>query len=512
MMNTIETMSLEAKIGQLLMASLNGPVLDDEAKAFLSENHIGNLIHFGNNVETREQATAFNAELSAYIEKSAGIPPLFGIDHEGGRVMRFRSGVTGFPSAMAVGATQNTGYARQIGRAMGEELRAMGFHINFAPALDINTNPRNPVIGVRSYGDRPERVAAFGTAVVEGMQSAGLMACGKHFPGHGDTAQDSHYALPSIDRPLASLLETELVPFQAAIDHGLEAIMTSHILFPQVEPNGVPATMSPAILQDLLRKRMGFDGLIITDGMHMQAIAEHYGIERGCIEAVRAGVDLLCVGTGGSGRLDSQASCYRALVAAAKSGELPMERIDASVKRILAAKTRHCTPYHGPVDFEADARLAADIADASITLLRGTLPALSGSIACVSVPTDYLRFGVGEGDWRTHSFSGSAATLLGGEAVALTEETGFAPLDAADTVIIGVGEGTPLELSYVQEALRRGKNTIAVLTRTPYPLPLLPGDCPVLCMYWLTPVSVQAVCRVLRGEVSPGGVSPVLVK
>ncbi len=512
-MKQLRELTLAEKIGQLLMVSLEGFDLDAEADRFLAEHHFGSIIHFGNNVRERQQATVLNAALTSRLTERLGVPPLIGIDHEGGRVMRFKEGVTLFPAAMAVGAAGDEDLAEQVGRAMGEELRAMGFHINFAPVLDVNSNAANPVIGGRAYGDTVDGVCRYGLAVARGMQGAGLMACGKHFPGHGDTHTDSHFDLPTVDKSVEALEAMELAPFAEAIAQGVEAMMTTHILYPAFEPQKVPATMSSAILQGLLREKMGFTGLIVSDGMHMKAIAAHYGVEAGCVEAIKAGVDLLCIGTAGPNQSASQASCFRALLEAAETGEIPMARIDDAVSRVLAAKMEFCHPYAGSVDWEANALLAEQVADASITRLRGEGGPVTGRVLCASRPTAEIRSGVSQGDWVLRSFADVAADALGGMVIPLEEGMDFAALDGSDTVVVGISRADEpfLEGEFLREALRRGKRAVAVITGLPYLSSLLPEGCEAICSYSAVMPSIRAACRALRGEIPAAGKLPVRV-
>lgn len=506
----ISMLSTEEKIGQLLVASIDGFTLDDAAKAFLDTCHIGNIIHFGNNVRDCEQAAALNAALDAHIRARGGIPPLIGIDHEGGRVTRFLSGVTVFPAAMAIGATGDLQLAEAVGRAMGRELRTMGFSINFAPVLDVNTNPHNPVIGTRAYGDDPEHVASFGIAMAKGMQAEGLAACGKHFPGHGDTDVDSHYGLPSVDKPLDMLEKMDLLPFQRAIDAGIASLMTTHILFPQLEQAQTPATMSTAILQGLLRQRMGFDGLIISDGMQMEAITKWFGLERGSIEAVKAGVDLLCIGTGGGGTMAAQISTYHALVAAVQSGEIPMARIDDAVRRVLAAKEAYSTPFTGEVDWQANAALARKAADASMTWLIHGEKKVAGKVLCASVPAPAPKYGIRAGDWHETSFANIAAKALGGEALLLGDIVPqIEAVKRADSVVMSITDGGEAESQFLQEAIAMGKRVFAVITGSPYIAAYMGPECAVLCTYGTAGLSVEAACRVLSGEIEAKGKLPV---
>lgn len=504
-------LSLRQKIGQLALCSLDGRDVTAPEKEFLREYRVGNIIHFGNNVLGFAQARAFNEKLDALIrENCAGVPPLVGIDHEGGRVMRFGEDFTWFPSQMALGAADDPALTEAVGAAMGRELRAAGFQISFSPVVDVNSNPQNPVIGVRAFGDDPENVARHGEALARGLQSEGVMACLKHFPGHGDTAVDSHYGLPRVDKPLAALEQAELNPYRALIARrAADAVMTTHILFPALEPENVPATLSQKILTGLLREKMGFSGLIVTDGMQMRAIAEHYGVERGCVEALKAGCDLICVGTGGPGVLEKQKSCLDALYQAALSGEIPAARIDEALRYVLAAKEKYCTAQSEKMpDFAAHARLNAQACREAVTTLTPARGALSGRVLCASAPVREVAFGLTHGDPRSLSFAKMAAETLQAPFVLLSG----APLpEPYDTLLIGASSLTPEchELVAAREALEQGKRVAFVLTGAPYAATLLPAACSAVCVYCLTPQAVRAALDALTGKEKAHGTLPV---
>lgn len=297
---------------------------------------------FGRNIATPAQVAALTAQLRAERDDV-----LVAIDEEGGDVTRLevRTG-SSFPGNHALGAVDDTGLTEAVAHELGRRLAACGVNLNWAPSADINSNSDNPVIGVRSFGADTSLVARHTAAYVSGLQSAGVAACTKHFPGHGDTAVDSHHAMPRIDADLSVLESRELVPFRAAIEAGTRAVMSAHILVPALDPVH-PATLSRRILTGLLREELGYDGLIVTDGMEMQAISATYGIERGSVLAIAAGADAICVGGG----LSDEPTVLRlrdALVAAVRSGELPEERLaDAAARvRALAAWTAstHPTP------------------------------------------------------------------------------------------------------------------------------------------------------------------------
>lgn len=296
---------------------------------------------FGRNVADPAQLAALTGRLRAEREEL-----IVAIDEEGGDVTRLEvRGGSSFPGNHALGAVDDTGLTRAVARELGRRLADCGINLNWAPSADVNSNPANPVIGVRSFGAEPQLVARHTAAYVEGLQSAGVAACTKHFPGHGDTAVDSHHDLPRIAADLNTLRERELVPFRAAVAAGTRAVMSAHILLPALDAEH-PATLSPAVLHGLLRAPeaeggLGFDGLIVTDGMEMQAISATYGIERGSVLALAAGADAICVG-GGPADEGIVLRLRDALVRAVREGELPEQRLaDAAARvRALAGRAR----------------------------------------------------------------------------------------------------------------------------------------------------------------------------
>ena len=283
---------------------------------------------FGRNITSPEQLAALTAQLRAERDDV-----LVAIDEEGGDVTRLevRSG-SSFPGNHALGAVDDVGLTHAVAAELGRRLAACGVNLNWAPSADVNSNPATPVIGVRSFGASSDLVARHTAAYVTGLQSAGVAACTKHFPGHGDTAIDSHHALPRIDADRSVLLERELRPFRAAIAAGTRAVMTAHILVPALDRDR-PATLSHPVLTVLLRGELGYTGLIVTDGMEMRAIAGTYGIERGSVLAVAAGADAICVG-GGLADDETVRRLRDALVSAVRSGELPEERLAQAAERV----------------------------------------------------------------------------------------------------------------------------------------------------------------------------------
>jgi beta-N-acetylhexosaminidase len=283
---------------------------------------------FGRNIASPEQLSVLTAQLRAERDDV-----LVAIDEEGGDVTRLevRTG-SSFPGNHALGAVDDVELTREVAYELGRRLAACGVNLNWAPSADVNSNPSNPVIGVRSFGADTALVARHTAAYVTGLQSAGVAACTKHFPGHGDTAVDSHHALPRIDADTSTLAERELSPFRAAIAAGTRAMMSAHILVPALDPDH-PATLSNRVLTELLRGELGYDGLIVTDGMEMRAISATYGIERGSVLAIAAGADAICVG-GGLSDDETVRRLRNALVTAVRSGELPEERLAEAADRV----------------------------------------------------------------------------------------------------------------------------------------------------------------------------------
>lgn len=360
----VSEMTLEEKIGQMLMpdfrqwkqegqaAVQDFTVMNDEVAEIIDEFDLGGVILFANNVKTTEQTAKLTHDIQqvAINDEDGNLPLLTTIDQEGGIVTRLGTG-TNFPGNMAVGATRNEQSSYDTGSVIGKELNSLGINVNFAPSVDVNNNPSNPVIGLRSFSSNPDLVAKLGVKMIEGIQDNGVSTAAKHFPGHGDTATDSHYGLPKVDKSLEELKEIELKSFQAAIDNGVDMIMTAHIQFPQIERDTytskkdgqeieIPATLSDDILTGLLRKDMNFEGVIVTDALNMAAISENFGEIEAVKMAFDAGVDIALMPTVLRSKKDVPK--LRAIVEGVKEavakGDISEERINESAIRIVKLK------------------------------------------------------------------------------------------------------------------------------------------------------------------------------
>ncbi len=320
-------------IGQLLIGSIPGPTVPVEIAALSREFDLGGVILFARNIEAPEQV----AELAAACETLGRSKPAWvSVDQEGGRVARLREPFTAWPPMATLGRARSEPLAARFAAALAAELLAVGITLDYAPVLDIHTNPKNPVIGDRALAETAAEVARLGRVIVRGLQAGGVAACGKHFPGHGDTSTDSHAELPLVEHAPDRLRAIEFEPFRAAIAEGVAFIMTAHVLVPALDGSR-PSTLSPAVVEDLLRGELGFEGVILSDDLEMKAVSARYEVPDAAVQAVRAGCDgvLVC-----SGDLDLQAATLEALVRAAESGAIPAARIDTAQRRLRQAKER----------------------------------------------------------------------------------------------------------------------------------------------------------------------------
>ncbi|MFI2506246.1 glycoside hydrolase family 3 protein [Streptomyces sp. NPDC018972] len=353
----------------VLQPGFAGTTAPDWVRRRLAEG-LASIALFGRNVTTAEQVTALTAQLRAERDDL-----LVAIDEESGDVTRLevRTG-SSFPGNHALGAVDDTDLTRGVARELGRRLAECGVNFDWAPSADVNANPDNPVIGVRSFGGDTALVARHTAAYVEGLQSTGVAACTKHFPGHGDTSVDSHHAIPHIDLDAKTLDERELQPFRAAIAAGTRAVMSAHIRVPVLDPDR-PATLSRRILTDLLRGELGYQGLIVTDGMEMRAISGTYGLEQGVVLAIAAGADAICVGGG----LCDEGTVQRlqdALVAAVRSGELPEERLADAAARVRALADWTAAVRESPAAAVApEPEIGLTAARRAVTVTRSAGPA-----------------------------------------------------------------------------------------------------------------------------------------
>ena len=331
-------MNLKAKISQLIICGFDGTTPPKELTRLIKTHGIGGVILFQNNLQDPIQIARLNHQLQ---HLSTLAPLLIMIDQEGGRVSRLPPSFTRFPACALLGDCNSYDLSYRMGQATARELRAVGINMNLAPVLDVRTNPANTVIGDRAFGSHPTLVSKLGLALMVGLQDNGVIACGKHFPGHGDTVADSHQELPTVTHPLDRLMQVELKPFQHAIENRLQAIMTAHVIYTSLDTR-FPATLSKKIVTKLLREAMGFHGLVITDDLQMKAVADHYPLTEAAIKAITAGADLLLI----CRHPELLEIILEALHKAVKRGAISEKQINHSLARILSLKEKMLLPYH----------------------------------------------------------------------------------------------------------------------------------------------------------------------
>ena len=517
---SLAQMTLEQKVGQLFMMGFREPDLSDHARTILGTHHVGNVVLFRRNVRDRARLQRLNADIQALTLQANGAPAFIAADQEGGMVSRLCAPYAHLPGAMACGAGLTPAQMETMGVLMGEELRDAGLNMNYAPVFDVNNNPRNPVIGVRSFGDDPARVAAMGTALYRGMHRAGVVAVGKHFPGHGDTASDSHLTLPAVTHDRVHVEAVELPPFRHAVDAGIPALMTAHILYPALGTGDQPATLSPAVLTDLLREQWGFSGLVLTDCLQMQAIADACGTPRGCVLSLLAGADIVLV----CHDLDVQIASVEAVLAAVRDGELSEALIDERAARVLAAKAA-LPPCRALTEADLAAhRAQADAWSAAcVTLARDRQHLLPLRGRIFSVSPRYADLTIADGHTDAVNFAQTCAERLGGAYVNfdITE----APDDAlrarilaacaqADTVVLGSYSAVlfPAQAALMADIVAVGKPVVLCALRLPYDAALHSQAVgTALCTYDYTQPMVDALVRVLAGEQAATASMPVRV-
>lgn len=351
----LDSMTLEEKAGQLLIVGFKGTFLNDRTKSYINDLKVGGLILFDRNIESKGQIIGLVEEIKG-SNAEEDIPLFLCIDEEGGSISRLPKEYRRLPDPFQIGETNDVDIAFQFGQLLGNRVKGLGLNLNFAPVLDIHSNPDNPVIGKRAYGTNPERVSDIGLEVAKGIRNSSIIPAVKHFPGHGDTSTDSHLELPIIDKSLEELRNFELIPFEDVIENNIEMIMMAHILLPSLDKD-YPATLSKKIVHDLLRDEMGYEGVIVSDDMTMGAIVNNFTLEDACIDFLKAGGDILLVCHGE----DNPRIVFDKIIDAVEIGELSMEEIDEKVYRILELKDRYLKVGNVDLNLEELNNMAEEI-------------------------------------------------------------------------------------------------------------------------------------------------------
>ncbi|MEU3311850.1 glycoside hydrolase family 3 N-terminal domain-containing protein [Streptomyces sp. NPDC006687] len=533
----VASMGLPELVGQLFVSRAYGHSATDPdpadaelnqaqfgvrtAAELVARYHLGGIIYFAwaHNTRSPGQIAALSNGLQrAATGSGARIPLLLSVDQEHGAVARIGRPATLFPGAMALGAGGSPEDARRAARVAGEELAALGVRQDYAPVADVNVNPANPVIGVRSFGSDPRAVAELAAAQVRGYQAAGVAATAKHFPGHGDTETDSHVGLPVMRHSRAQWEELDEPPFRAAVEAGADVVMTAHIVFPALDPSGDPATLSRPIVTGILRERLGFRGVVVTDALDMAGVRQKYGDDRVPVLALKAGCDQLL-------NAPDLGLAHRSVLAAVASGELTRERVEESVLRILEVKARRGLfedPYADEARVDAlvgtpeHLAVADAVAAGTTTLLanpRGLLPldASAGPRLLVTGADPASPSGT---TGPPTSVLARELTALGCRAQALPPERAVAAAAGRTAVVVctyNVPEGESPQRTLVADLVATGVPVVLVALRNPYDPARLPGCAAEVATYTWTDVEMRAAARVLTGARRPSGRLPVPV-
>lgn len=499
-------------VGELIVAGFDGTTINHHAKRLITDHRVKNIILFKRNVESAHQVTELNESLQELARESGHeLPLIICTDQENGIVRRVAPGVPGLPGNMAVGATGNPNHAYEVGKLTAKQLLSMGINMDLAPVLDVNNNAANPVIGVRSYGENPDDVAAFGAAMVEGLQESGVIACGKHFPGHGDTSVDSHLALPEIAHPRERLETVELKPFIKAMEVGVDVIMTAHVVFSSIEPKNIPATLSKTVLTDFLRAELGYQGVITTDCLEMNAISETIGVAEGAVQALLAGADFLMI----SHRLDRQEAAIEAVVQAVLEGRVSEEHL-----RTAAARVRNLreTRLGSSASVELPSQLLAEsevlqqsLCAAAATVVSnkaGLVPLSSSSVTRVDILVDntVTRMVASDNSWSYQFILDAVKQALPDSDVSVHHIADSvasdieASLNGSSLIIAGLnGVKNPAYIDFVNQLAKSGAPVVAFALQSPYDLKAVANVPSQVAIYEYTPWMVQAGIHAMLG-------------
>lgn len=518
---SIARMTLEQKVAQLVMIDIPDVELGARTREHIERYDYNGIILFAKNVVDRKQVVQLNRDLNQAFRTT----PLLTVDQEGGLVDRFRfPGINNTPGAMGLAATGSPELTERAHEIMGIELASLGISLDFAPCLDINSNRANPIIGVRSFGAEARQVTEHGLAAIRGLQKGGVAACGKHFPGHGDTSSDSHIDLPTVNRSREELDANELAPFRAAMEKGLDSVMTAHVTFPALDPTpGLPATLSRAILSGLLRETYGYQGVVFTDSMAMQAVADRWGVGEAAVMSIQAGADIVLA----CGSFESHLATVEGLLEAVKDGRISEDRLDQSLNRIFALKKKYCRNPEEQPSYPVSEHQAfmTGVCDQSVTLLESSgegLP-LKGKVL-ILMPDMLPQTPLGEMNRAV-----SLAEVLGeeqqGEDLSI-EEIRFHLHGSGDSwreisskaveydrVVVCLYSRDQLpdgQKSLVENLLRDGVDPIVVSLSSPYLFDRVPPQVKTRVLtYNYTPLSLASLARILLGRRQALGVCPV---
>lgn len=522
-MKNISEMTLQEKIGQLLIVGFDGYEINNELIDIVKRYKAGNIILFTRNIKDLKQLYKLNKDLHELVLKETGVMPLISIDQEGGMVTRIMNGATFCPGNMTL-ATADPKCAYTDGVIMGEELRSLGINMNLAPSLDVNNNPNNPVIGVRSYGDDPVKVGEYGLNYIRGLQSTGVIATSKHFPGHGDTNSDSHKALPIVPHNKERLNNVELVPFKKVLNE-TKAIMSAHIFFEAYESEQVPGTLSKNVITGLLRNELGYNGLIVSDCMEMKAIDDTFTTPVGALMGLKAGLDQSMV----SHTYEKEVAAFEVIYKAVENGEFTEEEIDEKLERIMKVKNESyelMKKYFYDSTFEEAKKVidniehkkfAEKVVDESLTLVKGENFYLNKKSLIIA--TEPFATTIAEDTLDVNSISKQIEmSKLDVDVIPIKanieDEVIEEILNKAvlyEQVLVCTYNATVFsrQAKLVNKLYDKVEKLFVLSTRSPYDILKFKQVENYLCLYEYSPNSVKTIVKYLKGEIKPIGKLPV---
>lgn len=521
---------LQETAGQLVIAGFEGKHITSEAKALIHTYRVGGIILFSRNIGKPEEVLKLTTDLQREAkEANYDYPLLICADQENGIVRRLGDGTTIFPGAMAQGATDEPRHAYDIGFATGKELLALGINWNLAPSIDVNNNPDNPVIGVRSFGESPEKVAEFGRASMKGMQDAGVITTIKHFPGHGDTDTDSHLNIPVIKHDMKRLEEIELKPFKACFDQGADTVLTAHVHFPAIESeDGLPATLSKSVLTGLLREKLHFNGVVTTDCMEMEAISKTIGTEKGAVVTIKAGSDFAMI----SHTFSRQKGAIKEIMHAITTGDITEETIQKASERIERLKEKYLS--WSDVNFEnnkipefvggsAHQALASGVYRNSTTIVKNDqlLPLSTDEKVLVICSESDVKVWAEDKEGEASNLgeairkydSAADVTQVHDHASMNEVDALFRQAKQYDVVILSILEMSPENSQnlLVNKLLEHGMPVVVVATRNPYALQYFPEVSAYINTYEPNVPALEIAAGAIFGKEKVNGKLPITV-
>ncbi len=503
------------KLGQRFVVGFRGLEPSDEFLSSIRRMKIGNIVLFKDNIESRSQLKSLTKKLDSVIFEETHIHPFIMIDQEGGMVSRLSEDYALIPGAMALAATDDTSAIEKCGYITGRELADSGVNFDIAPVLDINTSLEKSILGVRSYGETAGEVIRYAMPMIKGLGRGGVISCSKHFPGHGDVAVDSHMGLPVSYKTEEELLSCELKPYVSAIENGEQCIMTSHILFPEIDDSGYPATMSETIINGMLRSQLGFKGVVITDCLEMGAIKDNYTTQEGARRALLSGVDIACV----SHTVSLAVSSMERIM----EDDGWEERQDESFERIIALKNEYFSKKVKPLEScELDffRRYVDEVGERTITLYRVKESLSFSSDTLFIAPHPFVVTAIMNPEDRALSFASTMASEFGGGSVEISIDPDKREIESVlekasgwKTVVIGTYNGCfkrgQLEL---MDALgKTGCKLVVVALRNPYDLKYAPLSADLVALYEYSTSSMKWFIKCVRENLQSSARVPFMI-